>query len=86
MAGRKKAEKDVYAFPLAEGQYFSTPATSPRSVSSGGAVAAIQKALSVGQSGSYDGPTRTAVIEWQRTHDLPVTGVVDTATWESLQM
>lgn len=86
MAGRKKAERAVYAFPLAEGQYFSTPATSPRSVSSGGAVAAIQKRLQVTQSGTFDAATRTAVISWQQEHELPVTGVVDVATWESMTM
>ncbi len=36
-------------------------------------------------TGNYDTETREAVREFQQKYDLPVTGVVDSTTWQVLQ-
>ncbi|MBO5286527.1 MAG: peptidoglycan-binding protein [Clostridia bacterium] len=36
-------------------------------------------------SGTYDDETRAAVVEFQKNHSLPPTGVVDKETWDTLQ-
>ena len=41
----------------------------------------IQKIVGVKPDGSYGAMTKMAVIAWQKTHNLPSTGVVDYATW-----
>jgi peptidoglycan hydrolase-like protein with peptidoglycan-binding domain len=53
--------------------------------SRGPAVVALQKALRVTPVSGWFGPTtRTAVINLQRRHRLPATGVVDYRTWKAL--
>jgi peptidoglycan hydrolase-like protein with peptidoglycan-binding domain len=48
-------------------------------------VVALQKALRVTPASGWFGPrTRTAVIDFQRRHRLPVTGVVESRTWKAL--
>ena len=50
----------------------------------GAAVLALQKALGVSASGWFGPKTLTAVRALQTRAKLPVTGVVDTATWKAL--
>ncbi|TQS41223.1 peptidoglycan-binding domain-containing protein [Cryptosporangium phraense] len=53
--------------------------------SKGAAVTALQKRLRLPQvTGTFASKTQNAVKTFQRTHRLPVTGVVDTATWVAL--
>jgi hypothetical protein len=52
--------------------------------SSGAAVDDAQAMLDVTESGKFDASTRTAVLAYQRSHDLPPTGALDDATWASL--
>ncbi|HIZ97418.1 MAG TPA: peptidoglycan-binding protein [Candidatus Janibacter merdipullorum] len=52
----------------------------------GGAVKALQRVLpGVSVDGVYGSTTTTAVRSFQRTHDLPVTGIVDGDTWDQLE-
>lgn len=54
-------------------------------VGSGGpAVTALQKRLRVGADGQFGPLTRAAVLSYQRTRRLPVTGVVTAVTWDAL--
>jgi cell wall-associated NlpC family hydrolase len=50
----------------------------------GPAVKTIQKALGATPDGDFGPATQKAVRTWQRTHAVPVTGIVDAATWTSL--
>lgn len=50
----------------------------------GPAVKTIQKAIGATPDGDFGPATQKAVRKWQRTHAVPVTGVVDAATWTSL--
>ena len=52
--------------------------------SSGPVVRAVQQAVGTGVDGSFGQATRAAVEDWQSRHDLPTTGVVDSATWRAL--
>jgi peptidoglycan hydrolase-like protein with peptidoglycan-binding domain len=53
--------------------------------SRGPAVVALQKALRVTPASGWFGTrTRTAVIDFQRRHRLPATGVVESRTWKAL--
>jgi peptidoglycan hydrolase-like protein with peptidoglycan-binding domain len=47
-------------------------------------VKVAQKALKIKVDGTFGAATRTALISWQKTHALPVTGVLDKATWAKL--
>lgn len=47
-------------------------------------VKVAQKALGRKQTGVFDSAMREAVREYQKAHDLPVTGTVDVPTWASL--
>jgi cell wall-associated NlpC family hydrolase len=50
----------------------------------GPAVKTIQKAIGATADGDFGPATQKSVRHWQRTHAVPVTGVVDAATWTSL--
>ena len=41
-------------------------------------------ALGVRVTGTFDATTRTTLIAWQKAQQLPVTGVLDNATWDKL--
>ncbi|MDO5698836.1 MAG: peptidoglycan-binding domain-containing protein [Dermatophilus congolensis] len=47
-------------------------------------IATAQRLLGVASNGSFGSSTRTAVIKYQRTSKLPITGVLDAATWVKL--
>jgi peptidoglycan hydrolase-like protein with peptidoglycan-binding domain len=47
-------------------------------------VKVAQKALKLKADGTFGSSTRTALIGWQRAQKLPVTGVLDKATWAKL--
>lgn len=51
---------------------------------SGPAVAALQKYLHVRPDGWYGPPTLSALLAFKRAHHLPLTTVVDRATWVAL--
>ena len=58
--------------------------------SAGGAVRRVQRALNttvagVAISGVYDGPTRSAVVAYQRRVGLPATAIVNWGTWRKLR-
>lgn len=74
----------VYDFPLGEGDYFSVPVTSRRSTSRGAGVTRIKRALHLPLNTAYDEEMADAVGEFQQDHDLPVTRVVDKATWDAI--
>lgn len=59
-------------------------ATVLRVGSTGPAVAALQRALRVGADGQFGPLTRAAVVTYQRTRRLSVTGIVTTAVWQAL--
>jgi peptidoglycan hydrolase-like protein with peptidoglycan-binding domain len=77
-------ERGVYAFPLEEGDYFSVPVTSRRSTSRGAGVHRIKRALNLRLDTAYDEEMADAVGAFQQEHDLPVTRVVDKATWDAI--
>jgi hypothetical protein len=52
--------------------------------SAGDGVRAVQSALAVAPSGSFDAATRARVLTYQSRHDLPRTGAMDRATWAAL--
>jgi peptidoglycan hydrolase-like protein with peptidoglycan-binding domain len=52
--------------------------------STGSAVGEVQRRLGVSDTGSFGTGTRSAVLEYQRSHDLPHTGAVDDPTWARL--
>jgi peptidoglycan hydrolase-like protein with peptidoglycan-binding domain len=64
------------------------PRASSRSLawlgSAGPAVDDAQTLLGVTESGRFDAAIRTAVLAYQRAHDLPRTGALDDPTWASL--
>lgn len=55
-----------------------------RQGSSGQAVRKLQKLLRIKRTGSFDRRTLRAVVNYQRGHGIPATGVVATLTWGSL--
>jgi peptidoglycan hydrolase-like protein with peptidoglycan-binding domain len=68
-----------------------TPPTAPKSAyalvwpgQTTSSVKVAQKALKVKIDGSFGASTRAALLAWQRSHKLPVTGVLDKATWAKL--
>ncbi|MEO8889476.1 MAG: peptidoglycan-binding domain-containing protein [Jatrophihabitantaceae bacterium] len=50
----------------------------------GPGVTAVQQALHVSATGSYDAATKAAVLAFQRSHRLSANGVMDTPTWRAL--
>ena len=52
--------------------------------SHGPAIQAIQQALKVPADGDFGPKTQAALKTWQAKHKVPVTGVVDAATWAHL--
>jgi peptidoglycan hydrolase-like protein with peptidoglycan-binding domain len=52
--------------------------------SSGSAVAEVQRRLGVSDTGTFGALTRSALLQYQRSHDLPRTGAVDDPTWARL--
>ena len=76
--------RDVYGFPLPEGDYFSIPATSRRSTSRGPAVMRIKKALGLPMDSGYDEEMAAAVGFFQQENGLPYTRVVDKDTWDAI--
>ena len=52
--------------------------------STGPVVAAVQRALRIPATGSFDDRTRRSVISWQRGRYLPQTGVMNAATWRAM--
>jgi hypothetical protein len=52
--------------------------------STGAAVRALQGALKVNVTGTYDVATTSAVVQFQLAHSLPVNGRVDTDDWRAL--
>lgn len=82
MAARsKKTAQEPFPFP--EDHYLSTPSTAPRSHSSGAHVRMVNEALGV-EGDIFNANTRTALLDRQGELGLPVTGVVDPATWDAL--
>jgi putative peptidoglycan binding protein len=51
---------------------------------SGPVVKAVQQAVGADADGSFGPLTQAAVTSWQQAHDVPATGVVDSATWHAL--
>ena len=47
-------------------------------------VKVAQQALKIKVDGAFGASTRTALIAWQKANKLPVTGVLDKATWAKL--
>jgi peptidoglycan hydrolase-like protein with peptidoglycan-binding domain len=47
-------------------------------------VKVAQAALKVKADGAFGASTRAALLAWQRAHKVPVTGVLDKATWARL--
>lgn len=47
-------------------------------------VKVAQRLLGVGQTGVFDAATRNAVLAFQKSHDVPWTGVLDETTWVAL--
>lgn len=69
----------------------TTPPAAPKSAyalvwpgQTTGSVKVAQKALKVKVDGTFGAGTRAALLSWQRAHKLPVTGVLDKATWAKL--
>jgi hypothetical protein len=81
---KAKADVPVYAFPLPASHYFSVKVTARRSTSSGPYVAAIQRALGLKQTGTFDEELRTTVMGWQDEGKRPVTGTIDKDDWDAL--
>lgn len=52
--------------------------------SGGTAVSEVQRSLGVSATGTFGTVTRSAVLDYQRSNDLPRTGAVDDPTWSSL--
>lgn len=50
----------------------------------GDSVRSAQRLLGVSVTGTFGTITRTRVLRYQRSHDLPPTGAVDRATWAAL--
>ena len=47
-------------------------------------IALAQQLLGITADGQFGSGTRAAVLAWQRSHGVPVTGVLDKATWAQL--
>lgn len=71
-------------WPFEDDHYLSVPVASRRGHSEGPSVHVIQQALGVEVTGTFDDITAAAVGDWQRENGLPVSRVVDRATWEQL--
>ena len=56
-----------------------------KSGASGSAVVRLQRLLGIRADGDFGPATRRAVISFQKAHQLPQTGVVNTATWKALE-
>lgn len=69
-------------FPLPEDGYFSRPVMARRSVSSGGYVHTLRVRLGLEPGVDFDSDVEAAVSKVQESAGLPVTGVVDAATWD----
>jgi peptidoglycan hydrolase-like protein with peptidoglycan-binding domain len=82
-AASKKVERraPTQSFPLEEGQYLSTPAVSRGSVSRGGVIAQVRRALGLSATAVFDEETREALLRFQQERGLPVTGVVTAEDW-----
>jgi cell wall-associated NlpC family hydrolase len=52
--------------------------------STGAAVKTIQKAVGASVDGDFGPLTAKAINAWQKAHNVPVSGVVDAATWAAL--
>jgi peptidoglycan hydrolase-like protein with peptidoglycan-binding domain len=50
----------------------------------GDPVRAAQRLLGTSVTGTFGIETRSGVLDYQRSHDLPPTGAVDRATWAAL--
>jgi peptidoglycan hydrolase-like protein with peptidoglycan-binding domain len=68
-------------YPLAEGQYLSTPTVSRLSRSRGGAVVKVRRQLGLSPYPLFDAETEAAVRAWQESVELPVTGVITEIDW-----
>jgi len=51
---------------------------------SGPIVSAVQAALHISQTGTFDASTRASLVAWQRAHHLSGTGQTDVPTWVAL--
>lgn len=76
-------------FPLGEGEgfYARTTRTNLHYGAVEGdapAISMVQQFLSVPATGTFDAATLAAVYEYQRKARLPITGIVDKATWEKM--
>lgn len=72
-------------FPLREGQLFGPKSIQREIVHTHEGISTVQDILGSEQStGVYDKGTYREVVVYQRDHGLPITGLVDAATWESL--
>jgi peptidoglycan hydrolase-like protein with peptidoglycan-binding domain len=81
---------------VAGGKARTTPCPAPASAvyssqqpllwlgSSGATVTSVQRRLGVSATGTFGTATRSAVLAYQRRHDLPRTGAVDDPTWSRL--
>jgi peptidoglycan hydrolase-like protein with peptidoglycan-binding domain len=80
--------------PLYTGRRTSACATPPKAPHSSYAIVwpgqstssvkVAQKALKIKVDGSFGASMRSTLVAWQRAHRLPVTGVLDNATWAKL--
>jgi peptidoglycan hydrolase-like protein with peptidoglycan-binding domain len=59
----------------------SAAAVMARAGSRGWAVVVVQRVVGTAADGIYGAQTAAAVKVWQRAHQLPATGVVDSTTW-----
>lgn len=71
-------------WPYGEDDYLYAEVVSRRGRSEPKYVAAVQQALGIAADGVYGDDTRDAVSDHQHENGLPVSGVVDRATWESI--
>lgn len=72
------------SFPLSGGFYYAKPSVARSGVSKGPGVAQVRKALGLDPGSNFDSDTRKALVEFQITRGLPVTGVVTSDVWEAL--
>ena len=80
----KKAEAAPSTFPLEKGRYFSVPVMARGSVSSGGYVHLLRSRLGLKPGTDFDADVAAAVAAAQEKAGLPVTHVVDAATWDAI--
>ena len=79
-----KAEPQESRWPFLKSHYLGTESTDYHGHHEGDEVSALQEALDVKVTGTYDDATRDAVIEYQKAHKLDVTGIVDHELWDLL--